>query len=77
MTEVNSHKKLILEYLKAGNSLTALEAWRLWNILTSLRSRISDIRKDGFNIQTEMVSNNGKTFAKYKLIPETKQGELF
>jgi len=74
-----NHKQLILEYLQAGNALTPLDAWRLWSILTSLRSRISDLRKDGHNIHTEMISENNKSFARYTLstVVTERQGELF
>lgn len=63
-------KQLIIEYLLQHGSLTALDAWKMWNILTSLRSRISDLRKDGYSIETEMISENGKSFAKYILKPQ-------
>ena len=72
MNKSKSDKQIILEYLQDHGSLTALEAWKMWNILTSLRSRISDLRKDGYNIETEMISHNNKSFAKYILKSQLK-----
>lgn len=71
-----SDKEIILEYLIKYKTLTALEAWKNWNILTSLRSRISDLRKEGYLIETEMITENKKTFAKYIYKPEARQLKL-
>lgn len=75
--KAKSDKETILEYLQSYGELSALDAFKMWNILTSLRSRISDLRKDGYNIQTEMISENGKSFARYKLIKNAVQTQLF
>lgn len=72
-----SDKEIILEYLLTHGELSALTAWKEFNILTSLRSRISDLRKAGHKITTEMVSCNGKTFAKYSLVRQPKQLQIF
>lgn len=44
-----------------GNSITQLEATRLWDI-TRLAARISDLRKRGYDIISEEV---GKGFGRY------------
>lgn len=72
-----SDKQIIIEYLQQGFTLTALDAYNMWSILTSLRSRISDLRKDGYNITTEIVTKGDKSFAKYKLIKQPQQLKIF
>lgn len=72
-----SDKQKILDYLKSHGELSALDAWKEFNILTSLRSRISDLRKDGYNISTTIATSGDKHFAIYKLIQEPKQEVLF
>ncbi len=72
-----SDKQTILNYLQENGSLTPLEAWEKFNILTALRSRISELRKEGYNIVTTMVSSNGKSFASYKLIKQPTQLKIF
>jgi hypothetical protein len=57
----------ILEFLKAGNTITALEALDRFNCLR-LGGRVFDLKKRGFNIESEMVKlNNGKRVARYRL----------
>ena len=59
-----SQSEQILAYLLAGNRLTPLDALRMFG---SLRcgGRIFDLRKQGYDIRTEMVERNGKRFAEY------------
>jgi len=63
-----SHKQEILEYLKTGNSLTPLEALKRFECFR-LGARCYDLRKEGHDIQTEMIRNpwSGKRYAKYFL----------
>ena len=70
-------KQIILEHLQAHGTLTALTAWQEFNILTSLRSRISDLRKEGHLIETEIIHNGKKQFAKYTLIQKPQQLKFF
>lgn len=54
-------------YLQAGNSITAVEALDKFGCFR-LAARIDEFRKEGHNITTETVSQNGKEFARYHLI---------
>ena len=57
----------ILEYLKAGNTLTPLEALREFGSFR-LGARIFNLKEKGYNIETKLVSNGKKKFAQYRLI---------
>jgi len=63
---MNSQTKQILEALQRGESLTPLDALHRFNSFR-LGARIKDLRTQGYPIETEMVMNNGKRFASYKL----------
>ena len=56
----------ILAYLKAGNTLTAREASKMFNC-DRLAARVNDLRNSGHLIATEKVNRNGKQFARYSL----------
>ena len=66
-----SQKKLILEYLKLGQPITPIEALQHFGSFR-LGARIADLKKDGYDIQTEIVTdpNTKKRYASYKLIQE-------
>ena len=55
----------ILRHLQEG-PITGLEALDTYGIFR-LASRISDLRKSGHKIKTEMIKRNGKTYAMYTL----------
>jgi len=59
----------IKEYLENGHKLTPLEALNLFGCFR-LASRISDLKKQGMNIKTDMVTdaNTGKQYASYSLV---------
>ena len=62
-----SQNKRIAEWLKAGNSITAMEALNMFNCFR-LASRINDLRKRGMEIITEKIlTPNGKMVASYKM----------
>lgn len=64
-----SQNKRIAEWLKSGNTITAMEALNMFNCFR-LASRITDI-KDKYNMHiiTNMVTTpNGKRVASYKLV---------
>jgi len=62
-----SQETLILNYLRAGNSLTPLEALRLWGCFR-LGARIYDLKRQGYDIKMKLVAgDNRKHFAKYYL----------
>lgn len=68
---MTSQSQSILDYLKAGNSLTPLEALRLFGCMR-LGARIWDLSKQGYKIKSELQKDNGKHFAKYSLINERR-----
>ncbi len=50
-----SQQKRILDYLKQGNELTRLNCWEQLGILEA-PARISELRAEGHNIHTEMIT---------------------
>jgi hypothetical protein len=59
--------KEILAYLEAGGSLTPMDALNLFNCW-ALSSRISDLKKEGHDIKSELVKGeNGKRYSRYWL----------
>ena len=69
-TNMNSQNQDILEYLLAGNSLTPLECLNRFGSLRA-SARIKNLRDLGYNIETEMVSSNGKRYANYRISKQT------
>ncbi len=55
MNEHEAQKKIILEHLAAGEKLTPADAFRLTGS-TRLSARIYDLRRDGYVINTEMIT---------------------
>lgn len=66
-----SQNDQILNYLKAGNSITPVEALEMFGCFR-LGARISDLRHQGYDIISQLVERNGKRFAKYFLFQEEK-----
>jgi hypothetical protein len=60
----------ILAYIKK-KPITPIEALKRFGCLR-LAARISELRFAGHFINTELVSKNGKKFARYSLIKERK-----
>lgn len=57
----------ILEFLKAGNRITPLQALEMFGCLR-LGGRIYDLKQEGWNIIPEMITlPNGKRVAEYHL----------
>lgn len=56
----------IKSYLEKGKSITPILALEKFGCFR-LAARISDLRNDGLNIATKIVTKDGKTFASYKL----------
>lgn len=67
---------LILDHLRAGNSITPIEALERFGCFR-LGARIWELRHAGFDIKDELVFKNGKHFSKYYLIPHEHQANLF
>lgn len=65
--QATTQNSRILAYLQQGHPITALGALGNFKCLR-LAARINDLKKMGFPIQKEMVSNGtGKKFAQYRL----------
>ncbi len=72
---MKSQEQQILEYLQAGNSITPLEALRLFSCFR-LGARCYDLKQAGYPIRSELVSGeNNKHFARYWL--EKKEEYIF
>lgn len=63
----------ILSHLLSGKSITPLEALNEFGCFR-LGARILDLRKEGYEIETETVHQNGKHFARYCM---AKKKEVF
>lgn len=72
--EETSQTAIILAELEAGKTITTLEAFSLCGTLR-LSSIIYKLRGRGYNVVTEMVKRNGKTFAEYSL--KEKEDEYY
>lgn len=77
MSECEAQKKIILEHLLAGETLTPADAFRLTGS-TRLSARIYDLRRDGYVINTEMITVKNRfgrtaTVAQYRLIGDTDE----
>ena len=58
--------KRIASYLKKGGRLTPIDALNMFGCFR-LSARIADLRNGGMKIVTKYVTENGKTFAQYRL----------
>lgn len=54
---MKSQNQLILEYLKAGNTITRKKAMRYPFYCANLPARILELRSDGIMVVTTMVKN--------------------
>ena len=62
-----SQKEKILRHLKAGGSLTPLQALRKFDCLR-LGARIYNLKDEGYDIRTEHITtSNGKRVARYSM----------
>ena len=62
-----AQSQMILEYMAQGHRISPLEALNKFGCLR-LGARIYDLKRDGHDIDKEMVSENGKRYARYTLI---------
>ena len=70
MERKETQRKQIREYLLAGNTITALEALNLFGAFR-LSAHIFVLKNDyGMNIETQMIYEDGKRYAKYYLKKE-------
>ncbi|MCX8656535.1 helix-turn-helix domain-containing protein [Gilliamella sp. B3022] len=56
----------ILQHLQSGKTITPAQAWDLFGCYR-LGARIHDLRKQNFQIVTEIIYKNGGNFAEYSL----------
>ena len=63
---MKSQNAMIREYLEAGHSITPIDALNMFGCFR-LGARIADLKKEGMDIRTEIVHDNGKNWAKYSL----------
>ena len=63
MKKKTKHQK-IKEHLESGKSITSWEAIELYNV-TRLAAIIFNLKKDGHEIETQIIKKNKKRFAQY------------
>jgi hypothetical protein len=69
-------KERILAHLKSGYSITPLEALKSYGSFR-LGAVIFELKREGYDIKTTMVSNGNSHFASYKLETiKDKTGQL-
>lgn len=61
-----NQNEMILEHLMKKGSITPLEALQQYRCFR-LGARIYDLKRLGYNIDTEMEIRDGKCYARYKL----------
>jgi len=61
-----SQNREILRYLKAGHSLTPIDALAIFKTFR-LASRISDLKKEGHPIKSTLIHDGDKYYASYKI----------
>ncbi len=69
---MKGQRALVLDWLKAGNSLTNFQAFKLFGA-TRLGAIIYDLRKMGYKIKTIIMNGENCQFAVYVLPQEDKQ----
>ena len=74
----NSQKLAVLEHLQAGRSITQDEAREQFGIMR-LASRIDELRREGWNVETEMIpiGEGGARVARYSLGAEPRRASRF
>jgi hypothetical protein len=61
-----NQKQQIAKYLSKGKSITPIDALKKFGCFR-LAARIADLRNDGINIATKIVTKEGKSYASYSL----------
>ena len=59
-----SQAAVILDHLQKGGSLTTLDALQFFGCFR-LAARIHELRKEGHDIEEQILSHNGKRYASY------------
>jgi hypothetical protein len=63
----NTQNKLILKYLKEGNSINPIQALKKFGCFR-LSARIHNLREEGHDIECNIVKVENKKFASYKYL---------
>ena len=63
---MKTQKQQIEAYLNKGKSLTPIDALSKFGCFR-LAARIADLRNEGLNIATKIVTKKGKSYASYTL----------
>lgn len=75
MSRTKNQRRLVLEHLESGKSLTSLEALTRFGCLR-LASRIAELKKMGFPVGKEMVLvESGAHVAKY-FLTQSREGKM-
>lgn len=67
LPELEAQVSMILNHLKQGKSITPIEALNKYGCFR-LGARIADLRKEGYNIKTNIKRVGRKRFAEYSLV---------
>lgn len=62
-----NQKQQIAKYLSKGKSITPIDALKKFGCFR-LAARIADLRNEGVNIATKIVTKEGKSYASYRLV---------
>lgn len=63
---MKTQAEVVYEFMDVNGSITSMDAFQYLNI-TRLAARISDLKKQGVEIETVTENHNGKYFARYSL----------
>jgi hypothetical protein len=61
-----NQKQQIAKYLSKGKTITPMDALKKFGCFR-LAARIADLRNEGLNIATKIVTKEGKSYASYSL----------
>ena len=70
-----SHSYEVITRLKAGRTLTAIEALREFGCFR-LAARVCDLRDAGWKIETREIKKGGKRYAEYYIDQSNNNGEV-
>ena len=71
-----TQRAAICEHLKEGKSLTPIEALMKFSCFR-LAARIGELRDEGHPIDTTLIKEDGKTYARYEYRHQPRQQQLF
>ena len=64
---MKTQKKQIEKYLSSGKQLTPMQALSKFGCFR-LAARVAELRNEGLNIKTKILTKKGKSFASYTLV---------